>query len=161
MHRISSSPRPGWQQTVRDQGVSVGRWDESACYVLDLGEVLRLEAVTQELYEMCLVAARHVAEQGRYADFGIPEWAVPAVHASLRSDAPSLCSRLDLWYDRSQPPRLLDCRPDVPGGLVETAIAQWYWLERSRPDQDQWNSVHELLGGGLLRIGYGLPRPTG
>jgi glutathionylspermidine synthase len=160
MHRISSTPRPGWQQTVRDQGASLARWDETACYVLDLGEVLRLEAVTQELYEMCLVAARHVAEQGRFADFGIPDWAVPALSASLFSGGPSLCSRLDLWYDGSRPPKLLDCRPDVPEGLVETAIVQWYWLEQIRPDQDQWNSLHERLLAGWRAIARQLPDPT-
>jgi glutathionylspermidine synthase len=160
MHRISSEPRPGWQQTVRDQGVSLAHWDETACYVLDLPEVLRLEALTEELYGMCLAAVRHVIEQGRYADFGVPEWAVPGVHASLLSGAPSLCTRLDLWYDGNRPPKLLDCRSDVPDGLVETSIAQWYWLDQTRPDQDQWNSLHERLLTGWRTIAKELRYPS-
>jgi glutathionylspermidine synthase len=140
--------------------VSLAHWDETACYVLDLGEVLRLEALAQELYNMCLTAVRQVVEQGRYADFGIPDWAIPAVHASLLSGAPSLCTRLDLWYDGNRPPKLLGCRPDVPGGLVETAIAQWYWLEQTRPDQDQWNSLHERLLSGWRSIGQSMRHRT-
>src|SRR5262245_38026290 len=106
MRRISSTPRPGWQQKVRDQGVADTRWDEAACYVLELPEVLRLEAMTAELYEMCLAAARYVVAQGRYAEFGIPDWAAPAIQSSLGFAAPSLVGRLDLWYAGSQPPKL-------------------------------------------------------
>jgi glutathionylspermidine synthase len=160
MRRISSTPRPGWQQTVRGQGVSDIRWDESACYVLELPEVLKLEAVTEELYRMCQHAARHVITNDRYADFGIPIWAVPAIERSLRAGAPSLVARLDLWYDGASPPKLLDCQADRPDCLVETAIAQWYWLEGTRPDQDQWNSLHERLVAGWRSIATRLPEPV-
>ncbi len=30
-------------------------------------------------------------------------------------------------------------------GLVEGAVAQWYWLEDVMPSCDQWNSLHERL----------------
>src|SRR5258706_9981339 len=133
MRRISSMPRPGWHQAVRGQGVSDIRWDESACYVLELPEVLKLEAVTEELYRMCLAAARHVVSNDRYADFGIPHWAAPAIERTLRIGAPSLVARLDLWYDGESPPKLLACQADRPDGLVEAAIAQWYWLGGTRP----------------------------
>ena len=160
MRRISNKPRPGWQQTVRGQGVSDARWDESACYVLDLPEVLKLEAVTEELYRMCLAAVRHVTTQDRYAEYGIPLWAVPAIERSLHSGAPSLVARLDLWYDGTSPPKLMDCHADVPDGLVEAAIAQWYWLEATRPDQDQWNSLHERLVSAWRSIALRLPEPV-
>jgi glutathionylspermidine synthase len=160
MRRISSTPRPGWQQTVRGQGVSDVRWDESACYVLELPEVLKLEAVTEELYRMCLAAARHVVSNDRYADFGIPHWAAPAIERTLRIGAPSLVARLDLWYDGDSPPKLLACQADRPDGLVEAAIAQWYWLEATRPDQDQWNSLHERLVSAWRSIAGRLPEPV-
>ncbi len=157
MRRISSTPRPGWQQTVRGQGVSDSRWDESACYLLELSEVLKLEAVTEELYRMCQAAAEHVVSQDRYADFGIPHWAAPAIERSLHSDTPSLVARLDLGYDGTSPPKLLDCQADRPDCLVETAIAQWYWLEDTRPGQDQWNSLHERLVSAWRSIARRLP----
>ena len=157
MQRIASAPRAGWQDTIREQALvyaeadvprALGRWDESACYVLTLAEVLRLQAATEDLHELCLAAARHVVADGRFAEFGIPAWAAGAVSRSLSTGQPSLYGSLDLWYDGSSPPKLLEYHPDLPPSLVETAICQWYWLEQTRPDQDQWNQLHERLVGG-------------
>src|SRR5256885_824493 len=154
MQRISSAPRAGWQDILREQALvyaeadvpqALGHWDESACYLLTLPEVLRLEAVTEQLHELCMAAARHVVMNARYAELGIPDWAAPALRRSLTSGAPSLYSSLDLWYDGTSPPRLLQYHADVPPALVETAICQWYWLEQTRPDKDQWNQLHERL----------------
>ena len=161
MHRISSTPRAAWKDIVREQAhefavadvpEALARWDESACYVLSLREVLRLEAITEELYTMCLEAARHVVTNSRYAEFGIPAWATAGLRRSLAAHAPSLYSCLDLWYDGKSPPKLLEFHPDNPPGLVETAIVQWYWLDQVRPDQDQWNQVHERLVSGWQAI---------
>jgi glutathionylspermidine synthase len=171
MHRISNTPRQGWQQTVRAQGlayVDVGlpdgrarsRWDESACYVLSLSEVLRLEAVTEELHKMCLAAVRHTVSRGRYADLGVPEWAAAAIRRSLESGPPTLYGRLDLWYDGSSPPKLLEYDADTPSGLVEAAIVQWYWLDETRSDQDQWNRLHERLVDAWRGIGSQLTNPA-
>ncbi len=157
MQRISSAPRPGWQDILREHALSyaeadvpraLGHWDESACYTLTMPEVRGLEAATEELYGLCLAAARHVARNARWAEFGIPDWAAPALRRSLASGAPSLFGCLDLWYDGAGPPKLLECHADVPPALVEAAICQWYWLEQTRPDQDQWNQLHERLVGG-------------
>jgi glutathionylspermidine synthase len=94
---------------------------------------------------MCLQAARQVVTADRYADFGIPEWAAPAIRRSLASGAPSLYGCLDLWYDGTSAPKLLDYHADAPSGLVEAAIMQWYWLEQTQPEHDQWNQLHERL----------------
>jgi glutathionylspermidine synthase len=154
MHRIPSDPRPGWQAVVREQAPdAVDRWDESACYVLSLPEVLRLEAATEELHRMCLQAARHVVQTQRYADFGIPDWAGPAIRRSLAAGAPSLYGCLDLGYDGVGPPKLLRYHADVPSGLLEAAVVQWYWLEQTRPEQDQWNQLHDRLVAAWYAIG--------
>ncbi len=171
MHRIDSSPRPGWQATVRaqglgyaDAGLPAGQfrsyWDESACYVLELPEVLRLEAVAEELHGMCVAAARYALAHHRYADFGVPDWAAPVLYQSLESVAPSLCGRLDLAYDGFGPPKLLDYRADTPTRLVEASIVQWYWLEATRPNQDQWNSLHERLVAAWRTMAGRLSGPT-
>jgi glutathionylspermidine synthase len=161
VHRISSAPRASWREIVRAQAAefagadvpeALQRWDESACYVLSLREVLRLEAITEELHGMCLAAARHIVMNSRYPEFGIPDWAEAGLRRSLASYAPSLYSCLDLWYDGTSPPKLLEYHPDNPPGLVESAIVQWYWLEDVSPDQDQWNQVHERLVGGWQAI---------
>jgi glutathionylspermidine synthase len=154
MQRISSAPRAGWRDIVRDQALSYAetdvpdalrRWDESAYYELTMAEVRALESATEELHELCLAAARHVVTNARYAEFGIPQWAAATVRQSLLSGAPSLYSCLDLWYDGTSPPKLLEYHAETPPALVEAAICQWYWLEQTRPHQDQWNQLHERL----------------
>jgi glutathionylspermidine synthase len=161
VQRIGSTPRAGWRDIVREQAAefagadvpeALARWDESACYVLNLREVLRLEAITEELYGMCLAVARHIVMNSRYPDVGIPDWAAAGLRRSLASYAPSLYTCLDLWYDGTAPPKLIECHPDNPPGLVETAIVQWYWLDQVSPEQDQWNQLHERLVAGWQAI---------
>ncbi|OON29859.1 MULTISPECIES: glutathionylspermidine synthase family protein [unclassified Micromonospora] len=167
MRREAATPRADWDATVRSQGLVyidtelpdggiVSYWDETAAYVFGLEEVLRLEEATAELHRMCVAAAEHVVARGRYAEFGIPEWAAEAVARSLREKPPSLYGRFDLCYDGSWPPKLLEYNADTPTSLVEASIVQWFWLEETRPAADQWNSLHERLVAAWARIGAGL-----
>ncbi|WP_428963413.1 glutathionylspermidine synthase family protein [Micromonospora fluostatini] len=170
MRRVAVEPRPGWNDTVREQGLVyvdtelpgggvMSYWDESAAYAFDLDEVLRLEEATEELHRMSVAAAEHVVAHHRYADFGIPGWAAEAVARSLREAPPMLYGRFDLCYDGSWPPKLLEYNADTPTSLVEAGIIQWFWLEDTRPELDQWNSLHERLVAAWHRIGAGLHEP--
>ncbi|RBJ00138.1 glutathionylspermidine synthase family protein [Micromonospora provocatoris] len=170
MRREASMPRPGWDETIRAQGLVyvdtelpdgeiMSYWDETAAYSFTLEEVLRLEEATEELHRMSVAAAEHVVARRRYAEFGIPEWAAEAVARSLRENPPTLYGRFDLWYDGSGPPKMLEYNADTPTALVEASIVQWYWLEHTRPDADQWNSLHERLVGAWAKIGAGLHEP--
>ncbi|WP_320069529.1 glutathionylspermidine synthase family protein [Micromonospora sp. RTGN7] len=167
MRRETVVPRPGWDATVRSQGLVyidtelpdgeiVSYWDETAAYVFGLAEVLRLEAATAELHAMCVAAAEHIVARHRYAEFGIPDWAAEAVARSLHEGPPSLYGRFDLCYDGSWPPKLLEYNADTPTSLVEASIVQWFWLEETRPEADQWNSLHERLVAAWAKIGAGL-----
>ncbi|MEG3634219.1 glutathionylspermidine synthase family protein [Micromonospora palythoicola] len=164
MRRETTAPRPDWDTTIREQGLVyvdtelpdggvMSYWDETATYAFELDEVLRLEEATEELHRMSVAAAEHVVARNRYADFGIPAWAAEAVARSLRETPPTLYGRFDLWYDGSWPPKLLEYNADTPTALVEASIIQWYWLEHTRPDLDQWNSLHERLVGSWAKIG--------
>ncbi|MEU8316158.1 glutathionylspermidine synthase family protein [Micromonospora sp. NPDC048887] len=170
MRREASTPRPGWDETIRAQGLVyvdtelpdgeiMSYWDETAAYAFTLDEVLRLEEATEELHRMSVAAAEHVVARNRYAEFGIPEWAAEAVARSLRESPPTLYGRFDLWYDGSGPPKMLEYNADTPTALVEASIVQWYWLEHTRPDADQWNSLHERLVGAWAKIRAGLHEP--
>jgi glutathionylspermidine synthase len=167
VRREAVTPRPGWDATIRSQGLVyvdtelpdggiMSYWDETAAYAFDLDEVLRLEEATEELHRMSVAAAEHVVARNRYAEFGIPAWAAEAVARSLRETPPTLYGRFDLWYDGSWPPKLLEYNADTPTALVEASIIQWYWLEQTRPELDQWNSLHERLVAAWQRIGAGL-----
>ncbi|MEE6259399.1 glutathionylspermidine synthase family protein [Plantactinospora sonchi] len=170
MRRENCTPRPGWHDMVRGQGLVyadtelpdggfMSYWDESACYALDLDEVLRLEEATEELHRMSVAAAEHVVAKDRFAEFGIPAWAAEAVRRSLREQPPTLYGRFDLWYDGSWPPKMLEYNADTPTALVEASVIQWYWLEDVHPTLDQWNSLHERLVDAWRRIGADLHDP--
>ncbi|MEV5978185.1 glutathionylspermidine synthase family protein [Streptomyces sp. NPDC052114] len=160
MERRTIDPRPGWQQTVEDQGLIYPLtrypddtlrpyWDESAYYVFSLPEVEALEEVVEELHAMCLAAAAHIVEHDRLADLGITDPRVAGAVTEAwrrRAELPSLYGRFDLRYDGSGgPAKMLEYNADTPTSLVEAASPQWFWMEERFPGADQWNSLHERL----------------
>ncbi|MFI6371896.1 glutathionylspermidine synthase family protein [Streptomyces sp. NPDC050546] len=159
MERHTTEPRPGWQQTVEEQGLIYPLtrypddslrpyWDESAYYVFTLPEIEALEEVVEELHRMCLAAAAHIVAEDRFADLGITDPRVARAVAESwhrRAELPSLYGRFDLRYDGTGPAKLLEYNADTPTSLVEAASPQWFWMEERFPGADQWNSLHERL----------------
>ena len=119
-------------------------WDETAYWEFTTAEIDRLEAATAEIQRLALAAGDVILDQDRWAEIGIPAAAVPAIRAAWNSEPPALYGRLDLAYD-GQTIKLLEYNADTPTGLVEAAVAQWYWLRDCFPDADQFNSIHEKL----------------
>ncbi|MER6143585.1 glutathionylspermidine synthase family protein [Streptomyces sparsogenes] len=160
MKRHTTTPRPGWQSTVEEQGVIYPLtrypdgslrpyWDESAYYEFSLPEVEALEEVVEELHGMCLAAAEHIVEADRFTDLGIDDPRLAGLVAESwrrRAEQPSVYGRFDLRYDGGPgPAKLLEYNADTPTSLVEAASAQWFWMEDRFPGADQWNSLHERL----------------
>ncbi|MFF7164856.1 glutathionylspermidine synthase family protein [Streptomyces sp. NPDC008086] len=159
MERRTIEPRPGWQQTVEEQGLIYPLtrhpdnslrpyWDESAHYVFSLAEVEALEEVVEELHAMCLAAADHIVSADRFTDLGITDPRVANAVAEAwrrRAELPSVYGRFDLHYDGTGPAKLLEYNADTPTSLVEAASPQWFWMEDRFPGADQWNSLHERL----------------
>ncbi len=151
MRRMSLRPRSDWQDKVSRVGLTFHTldngtpyWDESACWEFTSREVDRIEAATAEIQQMALAAGERILEQDRFAEMGIPANAAAAIRAAWNSEPPALYGRLDLAYDGSVI-KLLEYNADTPTGLVEAAVAQWYWLEECFPGADQFNSLHEKL----------------
>jgi len=156
MQRRTITPRPNWQHTVEQQGLTFHTpealpagsrpyWDESACYEFTAAEVDTLEAAANKLQEMCLAAAQHVIDNKRYAELEIPAEAVPLIEWAWNEEPPALYGRFDVLYDGSRQPKLLEYNADTPTSLLEAAVIQWYWLKDVYPDADQFNSLHERL----------------
>ncbi|CAM5409329.1 putative glutathionylspermidine synthase [Streptomyces tanashiensis] len=159
MERHTIEPRPGWQETVEEQGLVYPLtrhpdgslrpyWDESAYYSFSLPEVEALEEVVEELHAMCLAAAAHIVEQDRFSELGITDPRLAGLVAESwrrRAELPSLYGRFDLRYDGTGPARMLEYNADTPTSLVEAASPQWFWMEERFPGADQWNSLHERL----------------
>lgn len=156
MRRHAVAPRPGWRDTVTAQGLvfpvtprpdggEAVYWNESAWYELTMFQVEQLEAVTEELYGMCLEAALVMARRFTDDDLRLPAGSMDLVRESLARGDASLYARFDLAYDGVGAPKMLEINGDTPTGLVETAVVQWNWLEDVQPARDQWNSVHDRL----------------
>ncbi|GAA3806421.1 MULTISPECIES: glutathionylspermidine synthase family protein [Amycolatopsis] len=157
MRRGTAQPRRDWQRIVEEQGLVFGTparygsgqerpyWDESVHYVLEMDEVLSLEADVELLHSMCLEAVDNVVLTERYREFGIPEWVWPHIAESWKRRDPHVYGRFDLRYDGNGPAKLLEYNADTPTSLLEASVLQWHWKTDVFPDDDQWNSVHERL----------------
>ena len=150
MRRETSVPRPDWKERCEAAGFGYHSmdgvyWDESACYAFSAGQVDRLEAVTEELHRLCLVAVEVVVKEKRMAQFAIPEPFHPMVADSWQRGDPALFGRFDLSWDGEGEPKMLEYNADTPTALLEASVVQWHWLEDVRPRADQFNSLHEKL----------------
>lgn len=151
MRRLTITPRNDWPSRVERVGLTfhtlsdgTSYWDESAYWEFTASEIDRLEAATAEVQRLALAAGDKILDQDRLDQMGIPAEAVPAIRAAWNNEPPALYGRLDLAYDGSTI-KLLEYNADTPTGLVEAAVAQWYWLEDCFPGADQFNSLHEKL----------------
>jgi len=151
VRRHSVTPRKGWQKSVERVGLTYHTlddgtpyWDESAYWEFSSAEIDRLEAATAEIQRLALAAGDAILTRNWLGRMQIPENAWAAIRATWHSEPPALYGRLDLAYDGRQI-KLLEYNADTPTGLVEAAVAQWYWLEELFPRADQFNSLHEKL----------------
>jgi glutathionylspermidine synthase len=150
MQRIKITPRNNWQQTVEGLGfgfhtADVPYWDESAYYTFTMAEILKLESVTAELWDMCIKAVQHVIDNNLFNQFMIPPYIIPHIVNSWNNDAPAIYGRFDLQYDGKGEPKLLEFNADTPTSIFEASIVQWFWLKDFDEPKDQFNSMHEKL----------------
>ncbi|MDF2492375.1 MAG: hypothetical protein K0Q58_953 [Microbacterium sp.] len=165
MRRTEMTPRAAWRERCDAVGFSFydlpsegGRpyWNESAAYVFTAAEIELIESATKELFDRCMDAVEFVVRNGRFAEFGIPERFHELVRASWDEDDPTVYGRFDLAYDGGVAGgpgtvSMLEFNADTPTSLVETAAAQWQWLDDLRTSgalpagADQFNLLHESL----------------
>jgi glutathionylspermidine synthase len=149
MIRQSVTPRPDSAAKLESIGFSFHNWDdywkEDVCYKLTLTQVEVLEAATEELHQMCLTAVEHILKNKRLGEMGIPDAYWPAIEKSFKDEAFTLYGRFDFAYDGINPPKMLEYNADTPTSLLESAVAQWYWMEDVFPREDQFNSLHDKL----------------
>jgi glutathionylspermidine synthase len=152
IQRIEISPRNSWRHTVIGQGLTYNclpdgtdYWNESAYYSLTPSHVTILEKATNELQNMCLAAGQYIIDNARYSDFGIPGDATELIRSTWAKEPPALYGRMDLAYDGTDAPKLLEYNADTPTSLVEASVVQWFWLKDKFPSKDQFNSIHDKL----------------
>jgi glutathionylspermidine synthase len=150
--REPRAPRADWQARVESVGCphhtgadGAPYWDESACYTFSAAEVDVLEEATASCTGSASRRPAHVIERAAWDELAIPAAAVPLIERSWRDDEPTLYGRFDLAYDGPYAAAPLEYNADTPTALVEAAVAQWYWLQDTEPNGDQFNSLHERL----------------
>ncbi len=149
MKRLASAVRPDFGKKLESIGLSFWEWDsywkEDVCYRFTAAQIDDLEAATAELHRLCLQAVKYAIEHDRLFDLKIPEAFHPLIKSSFFADDFSLYGRFDLAYDGINPPKMLEYNADTPTSILESAVAQWYWLEDVFAEDDQFNSLHEKL----------------
>jgi len=162
MIRHHIEPRPDWRERAAQMGFAFAEiageryWDETAAYEFSAAGVDVLETATLEIERLCMAACAHAVAENRRELLGIPEAAWPIVARSWRAREASLYGRLDLRWDGTGPPKLLEYNADTPTSLYEAAVIQWEWLTCARQGADQFNLLHEALISAWL--GMTLPR---
>ncbi len=167
MERHETAPRADWQARIERVGLAYHSdgappttggglwWHEGAFWQFTEAEIDTLDDATAELHARCLDAVDHVVN--RAPDllrdrFALPEWFANCVQASWRRGDPALMGRMDLSFDDATGRvSLLEYNADTPTLAIETAVAQWFWLQDVAPEADQFNSLHEKL---LARFGW-------
>jgi glutathionylspermidine synthase len=77
---------------------------------------------------------------------GIGPQALELAAESLQAGDVDVYGRFDFIYDgQGGPAKMLEYNADTPTGLIEAAVAQWFWLQDVFPGKDQWNGIHEAL----------------
>ena len=157
MRRIRCAPRTDAARSLESQGLSFhgvdDYWNEKAFYQFTSDQIDVLESATETLHAMCLQAVRHVVHRMDFARLGIPRRFWEKIVESFEEEDFSLYGRLDLAYDGSSPPKLLEYNADTPTSVLESAVCQWYWLADVFPDADQFNALHEKLVGRWRALG--------
>jgi glutathionylspermidine synthase len=161
--RLASVPRPDWPKLVEKVGLTYHLhedpasprpyWNESACYEFSQPEVYQLEQAIHDLHYLLIDVAEQVVKRGWWERLAIPEPMVPMILMSWENDDFSLYGRFDFAWMPGGPPRMLEYNADTPTALVEAAVAQWFWLQDTRRDMDQFNSLHERLIAAWKRYG--------
>lgn len=169
MRRIPQTPRSGWQARLADQGFHfhsidpegndrAGQtdrfmyWREDIAYEFTETAVEQLYEVVRELHAMSLDLAGDLIGRGDLSRLGIGADAQALIERSWQRRDPYLYGRFDLSWDGKGEPKLLEYNADTPTSIIETAVAQWNWLQDVHPGYDQFNSLHEALAERLSLI---------
>jgi glutathionylspermidine synthase len=119
-------------------------WREDVAYRFTAAQVEQLYEATRTLHLMCVELAGELVQRGELDRLRLGPRAQALVEASWRRRDPHLYGRFDLtWQDGR--PKLLEYNADTPTSLIESAVAQWQWLQDVHPGADQFNSLHEAL----------------
>lgn len=124
-------------------------WTEGVAYEFTLKEIEEIESATENLHEICMETVGEIIESGDYAEgFRLNDESISLIEHSWNNDDAHIYGRFDLLFEpTSSAIKMFEYNADTPTALLESAVAQWHWLEEAEnvPHRDQFNSIHEKL----------------
>lgn len=123
-------------------------WTEGVAYEFTLKQIEEIESVTENLHGICMETVGEIIESGDYPDeFRLNEQSKALIEQSWKNDDLHIYGRFDLLVETSGTIKMYEYNADTPTALLESAVAQWQWLEEVEdiPHRDQFNSIHEKL----------------
>lgn len=123
-------------------------WTEGIAYEFTLKQIEEIETVSESLHEMCLETIGNIIETGDYpVQFGLSNESKSLIEHSWNNEDLHIYGRFDLLVENSGAIKMYEYNADTPTALLESAVAQWQWLEEVEDvsHRDQFNSIHEKL----------------
>lgn len=163
MKRLFISPRENVSKSLNDiyftyhstcKQQKKSFWNESVYYEFSLEEVEHIESTTEELHNRSLDVVDYVVKNPDILnEFNIPSYAHSVICDSWKYNDPTLMGRFDLSFNNdTKEIKCLEYNADTPTLAIETALAQWFWLQDVFPGYDQYNSLHEKLIDGYSNL---------
>ena len=167
MQRINVSERPNLIHIAAEHSLEynlnsgITGWDETVYYQFTAGQIENeFIGPVEEIERLCFeVVERVVNDETLLSKLGIAETYWDYIADSWHGNERNLYGRMDLTYDGSTSPKLLEYNADTPTALYETAVFQWEWLEQAAElsfipkNIDQFNEVHECILRALPQMG--------
>ncbi len=161
MKRIAQQPRERWPEklarhgflfhSIDAYGVDLSGktdkffyWREDVAYRFTETEVETIYEAGNALHAMCLDLVDDLVTRGDLVRLRMAPLGQALAEQSWRRRDPHLYGRFDLTLQDGVP-KLLEYNADTPTSLIESAVAQWHWMQEARRDCDQFNSIHEAL----------------
>lgn len=150
MKRVPQIPRTHWQTRLERIGFNFHSmdglyWREDYAYEFGMTQIDMLDDVSVEMHQLCQSILSDIIRSGDARAFGWSDAVWNDIVASYHAHELSLYGRFDWVYDGVSPPKLLEYNADTPTSLIESSLAQWYWLQDTHPRGDQFNSLHEKI----------------
>ena len=123
-------------------------WTEGVAYEFTLEQIEEIESVSENLHQMCMETVGKIIESGDYPHgFNLNEQSKSLIEHSWNNDDFHIYGRFDLLVEPSGAIKMFEYNADTPTALLESAVAQWQWLEQVEDisHRDQFNSIHEKL----------------
>ncbi len=146
MRRAETPPHPDWPSHQAVLGLADS--DSTAgsdAYSLSPAEIDHLEAAAAHVEELTLEAVAALLAGGVPAEFGLDQAGLAMAAESWGRQDKNLISRIDFVLTADGVPRLYDLDALTPHGLLQAGVLQAEWRDWHRPDDRQFNHIHETL----------------